>query len=137
MRDNLRSEDDTFLAADTAEGFQRISDRVAHACYRHGMEINCRKSKIVIVNKTNVGNQPFKINNSTLAIVETVSYLSYSWNRKWENFREIKWQEHIPYDAQKFQHIPQCPDSNQDSEISQCSYIGPKHGHLLIPHVNT
>ena len=76
---NLRYADDTVLIADTAEGLQRLIDRVETACNRYGMKINCKKTHILNISKKVIGNLQFTANNVALTMAETVTYLGWNY----------------------------------------------------------
>ena len=87
---NLRYADDTVLIADTAEGLQRLIDRVETACNRYGMKINCKKTHILNISKKVIGNLQFTANNVALTMAETVTYLGCTLNKDWDHSREIR-----------------------------------------------
>lgn len=89
---NLRYADDTVIIADTAEGLQKLIDRVGTACNKYGMKINCKKTHTLIVSKNAIGNGnlQFTTNNVALTVAETVTYLGCTLNSDWDHSREIK-----------------------------------------------
>lgn len=89
---NLRYADDTVIIADTAEGLQKLIDRVGTACNKYGMKINCKKTHTLIVSKNAIGNGnlQFTANNVALTMAETVTYLGCTLNSDWDHSREIK-----------------------------------------------
>ena len=54
---NLRYADDTVLIADTAEGLQRLIDRVTEVCEIYNMRLNTNKTKVMIVSKQDTDGQ--------------------------------------------------------------------------------
>lgn len=86
---NLRYADDTVLIADTAEGLQRLIDRVTEVCALYNMHLNTNKTKVMIVSKQDTDGQ-FHANGSRLQMATSINYLGTFLNDKWEQINEIK-----------------------------------------------
>ena len=88
---NLRYADNTVLIADSAEGLQKLIDRVVEACNMYGMRLNCKKTKILVVSKSDEAQyHQFRANNETLETADTITYLGCSLNEEWDHSREIR-----------------------------------------------
>lgn len=87
---NLRYADDTVLISDSANGLQALIDRVVEACGRYNMKLNCKKTKILVVSKSDEIQHQFIANNETLETVNKVTYLQCSLNKEWYHSQEIR-----------------------------------------------
>jgi Reverse transcriptase (RNA-dependent DNA polymerase) len=87
---NMRYADDTVLLADSAEGLQRLIDRVVSACDNFGMKLNCKKTQILVISKNNIPRIPFYANNTALRHAERISYLGCDLNSNWDHSQEVR-----------------------------------------------
>ena len=86
---NLRYADDTVLLADSAEKLQDILKRVADTSSKHGLYLNSKKTKVMVVRKQKE-NITIKLHNEVLEQVENYKYFRANISEKvtWE--QEIK-----------------------------------------------
>jgi len=76
--DNIRYADDAVFVSDEEHSLQKIVQKIADICNVYGMEINVKKTKTMVINKT--GNVPCSItvNNTALEQASQYKYLG-SW----------------------------------------------------------
>ena len=72
---NIRYADDTVLIADTDIGLQHIIDQLNNTCKQHGMKINIKKTKTMVISKNQNVTIPFTINGEILEMVNGFKYL--------------------------------------------------------------
>jgi len=75
---NLRYADDAVLVADTKKKLQRMLDRLGETCKVYGMEMNVKKTKVMVVCKTGKMKCCVTIDDKTVEQVERFKYLG-SW----------------------------------------------------------
>jgi exonuclease III len=78
---NLRYADDAVLVADKRKKLQAMIDRLNDTCKEYGMEINVKKTKVMIMNKEETSNNlqsSISLNNVPLEQVSRFKYLG-SW----------------------------------------------------------
>ena len=87
---NLRYADDTVLLADTAEGLQRLIDRVTKVCDMYNMRLNTNKTHVMVISKNRSNRRQIYANGSLLHTVSSTTYLGTQLNEKWDQSQEIR-----------------------------------------------
>lgn len=87
---NIRYADDTVLLADTAEGLQRLIEKVAETCSRYNMRLNTNKTKVMVVSKDSNNNARFYIDGTQIQKTAVITYLGVQLNENWDQTKEIK-----------------------------------------------
>ena len=75
---DLRYADDAVLVADKKKKMQKMLDRLSETCKEYGMEINVKKTKVMVMNGTGRIKKGVKLNNVPLERVTRFKYLG-SW----------------------------------------------------------
>jgi hypothetical protein len=78
---NLRYADDAILVADKRKKLQKMIDRLSHTCKEYGMDVNVKKTKVMVMNKLKTPTKlqrDASLENVPLEQVTTFKYLG-SW----------------------------------------------------------
>ena len=71
--------DDLILLSDTAEGLQKQIDKLSNYCEEWKLNINLKKTKIMIFNRgNNLIKSEFTVNNVVLENVKIMKYLGFT-----------------------------------------------------------
>ena len=75
---DLEYADDAVLVSDKRKKMQKMIDRLSETCKEYGMEINVKKTKVMVMNESGRIKQHVKLNNVPLERVTRFKYLG-SW----------------------------------------------------------
>ncbi len=81
---NIRYADDTILIADSEDKLQRMLNKVVDACSNFGMELNVKKTKVMVIEKMPSSIIEVKVNNNNLEQLQNYMYLgAYISSDRW------------------------------------------------------
>lgn len=87
---NIRYADDTIVFADSQQGLQCLVNKIAAASKKYGLDINNKKTKFMVISKTNIPNIHITINNQPIERVQQIAYLGTTINENWDTTQEIR-----------------------------------------------
>ncbi|KAI5746880.1 hypothetical protein M8J77_008501 [Diaphorina citri] len=87
---NLRYADDTVLLAENTEDLQRMLNNVIQASQERGLTLNTKKTKYMVITKTNVPDVPLYAGGDRLEKVNSYNYLGTYVNSSADHYAEIK-----------------------------------------------
>ena len=87
---NIRFADDTVLLATKEEELQRLIDKINKSCKDYGMELNAKKTKVMIIEKQPGTKIVIKLNGVTLEQVKQYKYLGTLITEDAKYLQEIK-----------------------------------------------
>lgn len=110
---NLRYADDTVLLAENEHELQTLINCVNNCSNRFGLNINKRKTKIMVISKNRNVQTNIMIEGKRLEQVEKYKYLGCIINEKWDHSTEIKSRiEQARAAFLKMRKLICCPDLN-------------------------
>lgn len=87
---NIRYADDTVVFANSLESLREMMVRVIEVSERYGLSLNFKKTKYMVVSKTNNHPGQLSINNKDIERVQTYTYLGTKISETWDHSLEIK-----------------------------------------------
>lgn len=87
---NLRYADDTVLLASSQKDLQLLLDSVIESCKEAGLDLNIRKTKILVITKQQNVKTSIYVNSTKLEQVDQIVYLGYQLNCKADSQGEVR-----------------------------------------------
>uniref|UniRef100_A0A8D9AT98 Craniofacial development protein 2 n=1 Tax=Cacopsylla melanoneura TaxID=428564 RepID=A0A8D9AT98_9HEMI len=87
---NIRYADDTIVFSDSQEGLQNLVNRISVTSSKYGLEMNIKKTKVMVISKNNIQNVNIKVNNQIVERVQHTTYLGTIINENWDMTQEIR-----------------------------------------------
>lgn len=112
---NIRYADDTILLGNSVEELQQILDKINNISKEHGLAINAKKTKFMIVSRDNApyDDARLRVDNKNLERVSKYKYLGSWLHQDWNPDREIRCRIEMARSAfYKYKNILTCRDLN-------------------------
>lgn len=87
---NIKYADDTVVFADSHEDLQALMDKITHHSSQYGLEVNVKKTKLMIVSKERITGGRLLINQTAIERVDHYNYLGTIINEDWNCAQEIR-----------------------------------------------